>query len=231
MTDYRDCPKCGERISPARNYGPHLSAHRRTENAKYRYFNGDTKHPYEFKACRNPDCEVVYWIQKRNDFCSLRCSRLGEFNPNWNDNSVYKVVPRTDLVAWHQKVEKERGIPSFCEHCQSSVDRVYHWANKTGYYDDPYDYIRLCAPCHSKYDTEKPEIAPDMWERLLSIPRPVPEPSKGSDHPRAKLTEDDVLEIRKRCEAGEGSQSIAEDYPVTPSVISNIKARRIWKHV
>lgn len=108
--------------------------------------------------------------------------------------------------------------------------RVYHWANVTGDYANPEDYIRLCAPCHYRFDLNKPIV--DFSEVTMSDDSIYKKgPSKGSAHFQAKLTEDDVTEILRRCQAGEGPQAIAEDYPVTPSVICNIKARRIWKHV
>lgn len=47
----------------------------------------------------------------------------------------------------------------------------------------------------------------------------------------AKLTAADVLMIRKRSEAGEGRQSLASAYGVSPDSISRVTARRTWKHV
>lgn len=75
------CAECGESVSgPMR--GPHRSVHVRSAKAKYRYLDGDTKHPYEFKACKK--CGEEKWIQTRNDFCSYKCSKLGDLNPSWS---------------------------------------------------------------------------------------------------------------------------------------------------
>ncbi len=50
----------------------------------------------------------------------------------------------------------------------------------------------------------------------------------GVDNPRAKLTERQVLEIRKRIEAGENNRQIAKDYPVSDSLVSRIRTGRSW---
>ena len=53
----------------------------------------------------------------------------------------------------HAQVYKLRGKPKRCEHCGTTdPDKHYQWANKTGNYADPSDYLRLCASCHRRYD-------------------------------------------------------------------------------
>jgi len=54
----------------------------------------------------------------------------------------------------------------------------------------------------------------------------------GQDHWSAKLTEHDVIEIRKKCAEGKMTQTeIAKQYGVRDSVITNIKKRKTWSHV
>lgn len=50
----------------------------------------------------------------------------------------------------------------------------------------------------------------------------------GEDHYNAKLTADQVRTIR---DDKRPHRVIAEEFGVTRSVVSNIKARRIWKHL
>ena len=52
---------------------------------------------------------------------------------------------------------------------------------------------------------------------------------KGEKHGRAKLTEDQVLEIRAI--KGKTYQAIADDYGVSYSAISYIINRKLWKHI
>jgi hypothetical protein len=53
----------------------------------------------------------------------------------------------------------------------------------------------------------------------------------GERNARAKLTEDDVRQIRARRLAGESRKSIAEDYGIHPSAVTMIALRQRWKHV
>lgn len=55
---------------------------------------------------------------------------------------------------------------------------------------------------------------------------------KGEAHHNSKLTEKDVLSIKKDLKEGIKSQSdIAKDYPVDASVISNINTGKLWSHI
>lgn len=53
----------------------------------------------------------------------------------------------------------------------------------------------------------------------------------GEAHSQSKLTEADVLEIRRRTANGERPIDVAEDYPVKNGTISAIHHRRLWKHL
>lgn len=57
-------------------------------------------------------------------------------------------------------------------------------------------------------------------------------PSKaGAKNGRAKLTEQDVLEIRERHARGEKRALVAERFGVSPTLISQIVSRRVWAHL
>jgi hypothetical protein len=53
----------------------------------------------------------------------------------------------------------------------------------------------------------------------------------GSRNPRAKLTEEVVLEIRRRLGLGEKQEVIAHEYGVRQTTVSDIKLRKKWKHL
>lgn len=55
--------------------------------------------------------------------------------------------------------------------------------------------------------------------------------AKGSHNGRAKLTEEDVIEIRRLGAKGERHVDIAKLFGVTQSVTSNIINRSTWRHV
>lgn len=63
-------------------------------------------------------------------------------HPRWKGDSV-------SYTGAHFRVYRERGQPSECEKCGTSdSSKRYEWANLTGNYADPQDYIRLCTKCH-----------------------------------------------------------------------------------
>lgn len=53
-------------------------------------------------------------------------------------------------------------------------------------------------------------------------------PRLGVDHPKAKLTEADVLAIRSMSES---STVIADHYSITPSTVRHIRSRNSWRHL
>lgn len=54
---------------------------------------------------------------------------------------------------------------------------------------------------------------------------------KGEDCSAAKLTNSQVVAIRKRLENGCPNLTIAKEYNVSTGLICSIKKRRIWKHI
>lgn len=54
---------------------------------------------------------------------------------------------------------------------------------------------------------------------------------RGESNPAAKLTEDDVRDIRGRYAAGESQSALAREYAVNVSAINGIVHRRSWKHI
>lgn len=64
-----------------------------------------------------------------------------------------------DLVGYagiHDWIEKIMGKPQECSHCGTKEKRMYHWANISNEYKrDITDWIRLCVPCHKKFDLSK----------------------------------------------------------------------------
>lgn len=54
---------------------------------------------------------------------------------------------------------------------------------------------------------------------------------KGENHPRSKLTNEEVLKIFEIANAGVPTSEIAQIFNVAPCTISNIKAGRRWAHL
>lgn len=88
------------------------------------------------------------WMKGRilSDSTKKKMSRKGAQNPAWKGGNV-------GYFALHSWVSRELGRPNKCEHCDTTEVRSYDWANKSGEYKrDLSDWIRLCRPCHRRYD-------------------------------------------------------------------------------
>ena len=55
--------------------------------------------------------------------------------------------------------------------------------------------------------------------------------SKGTSNPRAKLTEDDVRDVRRQLAQGERQIDIAARFGVTQAQVSAIKFGKTWAHI
>lgn len=77
---------------------------------------------------------------------AIKRNQRGTANATWAGERVcYKAA--------HQRVYAVRGRPQRCEHCNTTEPtKRYEWANKSGRYHDPDDYMRLCRSCHCKHD-------------------------------------------------------------------------------
>ena len=53
----------------------------------------------------------------------------------------------------------------------------------------------------------------------------------GERHHKARLTEDDVREIRRRSASGEANNAIGKDFNCSAGMIRSIVVRRSWKHI
>jgi Trp operon repressor len=80
-----------------------------------------------------------------------------------------------------------------------------------------------CNPAHLLGGTYKDNVA-DMYERNRQANR------KGSKHPRAKLTEDDIKVIKKLIDHGVVQRRIAEQFGVSYATVTLIKRGINWKH-
>jgi hypothetical protein len=73
-------------------------------------------------------------------------AKIGAKNPAWKEENTYR--------GYHRWVHRKFGEPKGCEHCDINDNRMYHWAAKNHKNGDRNreDWLRLCVPCHSKYD-------------------------------------------------------------------------------
>ena len=71
----------------------------------------------------------------------------------------------------------------------------------------------------------------ECWEKYAGKHRHEFATPRGESHPFARLTELQVREIRTLIANSGRTNAIARQFGVSPSVVSNIKNGKIWKHV
>ena len=95
--------------------------------------------------------KIVWNLMRRHGIESrptVKRSQWGEANAYWKgDEAGYQ--------GFHVRVVAERGKPQRCSACDAEGPDRYEWANLTGRYEDPADYIRLCISCHRRYNAER----------------------------------------------------------------------------
>ena len=93
----------------------------------------------------------INWFKKGDDPWNLGKkveAMQNEKHPNWKGENV-------SYVALHTWVARYLGKPCICEFCGRNglKGKQIHWANKSREYKrDLEDWLRLCVPCHKKYD-------------------------------------------------------------------------------
>jgi hypothetical protein len=79
----------------------------------------------------------------------IKRNQRGERNSSWKG-------AQAGYQALHLRVEAARSAPQVCVACGSAnPERRYEWANLTGAYEKIADYIRLCVPCHRRFDAHR----------------------------------------------------------------------------
>jgi hypothetical protein len=119
--------------------------------------------------------------------------------------------PTPEYSARHKRVERERG-PANEHACIDCGHLAYDWCQTHGTDGlDSMDYEPRCRPCHRAYDAATV--------------------SRGERRYNAKVTEDDVREMRRLRTAGWKLADLASKFGVTEATVSKICRGEAWKHV
>jgi len=132
-------------------------------------------------------------------------------SPKGKNHYRYK-GDKVGYKALHAWVNRVHGSPNKCEKCGDTSKRKYEWANKSGLYKrDIKDWVRLCVPCHRKFDGTI---------------------RKGSSHFNSKLNKEIVMEIRKLYRTGNySSRDLGKMFNIAYQTAWGIATRKTWKHV
>ena len=137
---------------------------RRWSNPEYRKHMSDVhkgKTPTEEQrkkvslALKGKIPKNFYEMQKKG----WTTSKKEQFNSNWKGQEV-------GYIGLHKWVQKHLGKPTKCEMCGKGglSGRFIQWANKDHTYRrNLEDWIRLCTPCHRKYDG----LCGEKWSKKI----------------------------------------------------------------
>lgn len=150
-------------------------------------------------------------------FCGYSCSGRWRHAAGLHADGVRR---GEDHYAWkseldnyrsrHARVGRIRGKASSCvnRHERGCTSNVFEWSHTHGANPmDPESYRPMCKPCHTAYD----EL-------------------RGATHPCAKLTWEQVRDIRARYVAGVVTQKmLAGEYLVSEAAIGFILSNRTYR--
>lgn len=107
----------------------------------------------QYKGCKQPFLKGkkdTYEHFARQMYCCISCGKMGKRKGKLNNKWLGDQVSYRGI---HLYITQNFGKPEFCEHCKTSERRMYHWANISGEHKrDRNDWLRLCVPCHKKFD-------------------------------------------------------------------------------
>lgn len=108
----------------------------------------------------------------------------------------------------------------------SSSIKIYNWLKRNNF---PEGFRVLCMNCNFSHGRHGycPHVSPSKLINKL------PDDYTNRKYRRwsAKVSLDDVLEIRRKHENGESSAFLAKEYKISKHSVNNIIARRRWKDV
>jgi hypothetical protein len=108
---------------------------------------------------------------------------------------------------------------------KSSVRAVYRWRNGAVADFFALDRLLTAAGFHVS------DLPADVWAEGGPPNRHVPTAPRGRNAYAAKLTEADVIDIRREVRCGEAKKALARRYGVSPKTISNVAKGWTWGHV
>ncbi|WP_201776406.1 hypothetical protein [Streptacidiphilus carbonis] len=163
-------------------------------------------------VCESCSKEALVRADGSKRFCSKSCSTTrqhlegrsrqlrGEEHYAWKGSDA-------KYQALHQRVSRARGRADRCEWRPSvgCASRKYEWSHIHGTdTGNVANYRSLCKTCHQRYDGQT-----------------------GADHANAKLTAEQVAEVRRRYAAGGVSQqALGDEYGVHQATISAVVLRQ-----
>ncbi len=99
-------------------------------------------------------------------------------------------------------------------------------------HNDKHPRVKVCESCGNEYEpaaTKRERSRTCSRDCLRALQKATP--IRGDAHPGAKLTDEQVVEIRRRFDDGERQAALAREYDVSPMAMHYIVRRKTWRHI
>lgn len=245
------CKKCGKEFKWYRNpeQGPAKYCSKRCKDEDHSSWCPRTTRQTLF-TCEDCGKEFKRYTSKNGDkprFCSKTC--MNKNIHTWNSEGRYRVAKAT-------KKEKLSRLKELYEKQVIRQEACWDWKgtlHRTGYAVIQYDGKQIGAhkaswlihkgalteklwvlhKCDNKKCTNPEHLylgspSRNSLDREERQRRPI---KRGIFHPNSKLTDEQVLEIKKLIRIGVPMTKISRDFKISYGSIEAIKNRKTWKHV
>lgn len=131
---------------------------------------------------------------------------------------------KASYSAFHYRVVAQRGKPQKCEECSDTKGDMC-WANVTGKYEDPNDYIRLCRSCHQRKDIKR-----RIETQQMTCPK-RPKDNRFKHANRCILTEAQIIEAKRLKDEGWTWVALGKRYRVVSNTVKFAVNGKTWSHL
>lgn len=175
------------------------------------------------KNPNNKHWEIKYTPEIR---LKMRNAKLGKPSPNamFSDIEALEIrqefMDGSSITAIAQKYKKKR-------HSIGSICNNRSYKRTTAY---PEDYLEWFSQIKEARKMGK-RPTKTGWKHSKKFIEKLKEVSKRPKPSLRKLTDDQAIEILKRLKNGERTGILAEEFEVSPQLISSIRAGRSYKHL
>jgi 5-methylcytosine-specific restriction endonuclease McrA len=149
----------------------------------------------------------------------------------------YEAAADSQKINWQEILAEGSYACAYCGVSNTELHMDHVLPLSRGGKHESGNIVPACKSCNSQKNTR----TPDEWRAGVSISRvglaapraaPAPRSNAGERHYRAKLTDADVIDIRRAYAAGGVTQKeLATKHGIAASKVSEIVSKKRWKHI
>lgn len=215
------CTKCGEakpltdfyKVHTGLRAGKYQARCKSCHNAQQAQLRANNPEKFKMKDRLYHESHREEARERTREWVSRNRDKRRQFSKRYTDIHAERRIAHG---AVNDAVRRGKFPPAWamvCEHCQEA--QAAHWHHHKGYSKEfALDVVAVCVECH--VSAHKKEIAtPDAGFRNL----------------QARLTKEQVIQIRWRATQGETLVDIARSYGVARTTINSIVHNRTWRNI